>query len=380
MATAFYQNFKLGILGGGQLGRMMIQSAIDFNIDIGVLDPDAQAPCKHLATYFQVGSLTDFDTVYQFGKNYDVVTIEIENVNTEALKQLQSEGVKVFPEPEVIALIQDKRAQKLFYQQHHIPTAPFILTEKQADLYQHLSFLPAVHKLGREGYDGRGVQKIRTEEEIKNGFDQPGLLEKLIDFDKEISVIVARNEQGETKTFPVVELVFHPEKNLVEYLFAPAQISAETENKAEAIAREVIQKLGMTGLLAVEMFVTKSGEVLVNEVAPRTHNSGHHTIEANVTSQFEQHIRAILNMPLGSTTTKVPAAMVNLLGEEGFTGLARYEGLEKALALEGVKIHLYGKKMTKPFRKMGHVTIIDQNSERLKEKVKQVKSSLKVIA
>lgn len=380
MSTPFYQNFTLGVLGGGQLGRMLIQSAIDFNIDVSVLDPDENAPCKHIATHFKVGALTDFDTVYQFGKTCDVVTIEIENVNTEALKRLQREGIKVYPEPDVIALIQDKRAQKQFYRQHHIPTAEFVLTENRRDLYQYTHMLPAVHKLGRAGYDGRGVQKLKIEEEIEKGFDQPGILEKLIDFEKEISVIVARNEQGEVKTFPVVELVFHPEKNLVEYLFAPAQISKEVEKKAEAIAKEVIQKLNMTGLLAVEMFLTKKGEVLVNEVAPRTHNSGHHTIEANVTSQFEQHLRAILNMPLGSTNTKITAAMVNLLGEDGYSGYAKYEGLEKVLAIEGVKLHLYGKKITKPFRKMGHVTVTDQDLVQLKEKVQMVKQYLKVIA
>lgn len=380
MAAAFYQDFTLGVLGGGQLGRMLIRSAIDFNIDVSVLDPDANAPCRRIATKFQQGALTDFDTVYQFGKTCDVLTIEIENVNTEALEKLQEEGVKVFPEPQVIALIQDKREQKQFYQKNEIPTAAFVLTETQADLYQYRDFLPAVQKLGRAGYDGRGVQKIRTVEEIKQGFDQPGLLEKLVDFEKEISVIVARNEQGAMKTFPVVELVFHPEKNLVEYLFAPAQLKQAIQEKAEILAKKVIQKLNMTGLLAVEMFVTKTGEVLVNEVAPRTHNSGHHTIEANITSQFEQHLRAILNMPLGSTYAKIPAAMVNLLGEEGYTGMAKYEGLEKVLAVEGVKVHLYGKKMTKPFRKMGHITIIDQDAENLKEKVQFVKQHLKVIA
>lgn len=360
------------------MGRMLIQSAIDFNIDVSVLDPDAEAPCKNLATRFEVGSLTNFDTVYRFGKSCDLLTIEIENVNTEALQKLQDEGIRVFPEPAVIALIQDKRKQKQFYQENDIPTAPFVLTENRADLHQHKDFLPAVHKLGRAGYDGRGVQKILTEADLAKGFDQPGLLEKLIDFEKEISVIVARNAQGEMQTFPVVELVFHPEKNLVEYLFAPAQLSDSIQEKAQHIARQVIEKLGMTGLLAVEMFVTKTGDILVNEVAPRTHNSGHHTIEANVTSQFEQHLRAILGMPLGSTVTKTPAAMVNLLGEEGFTGLATYEGLEKALATEGVKVHLYGKKLTKPFRKMGHVTIIDADPEQLKEKIKQVQQYLKV--
>lgn len=380
MSAAFYQNFKLGVLGGGQLGRMLIQSAIDFNLDVWILDPDENAPCKNIATNFIQGSLTDFDTVYAFGKQCDLITIEIENVNTKALKKLQEEGVKVYPEPQIIELIQDKREQKTFYQEHGIPTADFVLTENREDVRKYIAMLPAVHKLGKEGYDGRGVQKITTSQELEKAFDAPGLLEKLIDFEKELAVIVARNAEGEMKTFPVVELVFHPEHNLVEYLFAPAEISEKIANDADALAKEVIEKLGMTGLLAVEMFLTKDGKLLVNEIAPRTHNSGHHSIEANVTSQFEQHLRAILNMPLGSTATKVPAAMVNLLGEDGYTGLAKLEGLEETLAIEGAKVHLYGKKLTKPYRKMGHITIVDQNISLLKEKVQQVKQTLKIKA
>ena len=380
MSAAFYQNFKLGVLGGGQLGRMLIQSAIDFNLDVWILDPDENAPCKHIATHFQQGSLKDFDTVYNFGKQCDLVTIEIESVNTAALKKLQEEGVKVYPEPQIIELIQDKREQKTFYKEHEIPTADFVLTENREDVRKYISMLPAVHKLGREGYDGRGVQKITTSNELEKAFDAPGLLEKLINFDKELAVIVARNEQGEMKSFPPTEMVFHPEHNLVEYLFAPANISEQVAQDADALAKQVIEQLGMTGLLAVEMFLTKDGKLLVNEIAPRTHNSGHHSIEANVTSQFEQHLRAILNMPLGDTATKMPAAMVNLLGEDGFTGLARLEGLEETLAIPGAKVHLYGKKLTKPFRKMGHVTIVDQDINRLKEKVQQVKQTLKIKA
>ena len=380
MSAAFYQNFKLGVLGGGQLGRMLIQSAIDFNLDVWVLDPDENAPCKNIATQFTQGSLTDYDTVYAFGKQCDLITIEIENVNTEALKKLLEEGKKVYPEPQVIELIQDKRKQKTFYKNHHIPTADFVLTENREDVRKYIAMLPAVHKLGKEGYDGRGVQKIMTSQELEKAFDAPGMLEKMIDFEKELAVIVARNAKGEMTTFPVVELVFHPEYNLVEYLFAPANISEKLARDADALAKQVIESLGMTGLLAVEMFLTKEGKLLVNEIAPRTHNSGHHTIEANVTSQFEQHLRSILNMPLGSTATKVPAAMVNLLGEDGYAGLAKLEGLEETLAIEGAKVHLYGKKLTKPFRKMGHVTIVDQDINHLKEKIQQVKQTLKIKA
>lgn len=372
---------KFGVLGGGQLGRMLIQSAIDFNIDVHVLDPNPEAPCSGCAKSFAAGDLKDYDTVYQFGKDMDLITIEIEAVNTEALKDLRDEeGVMVYPQPEVIELIQDKRIQKQFYQKHGIPTAEFILTENKQDVAQHADFLPAVNKLGKEGYDGRGVQIIKTEADLHKAFDKPGLLEKLVDFKKEIAVIVARNAKGEVKVFPAVELVFHPEANLVEYLFSPAAIDKNIEAKAQNIATEVIGKLEMVGLLAVEMFVTQNNEVLVNEVAPRPHNSGHQTIEGNITSQYEQHLRAIFNLPLGDTSILIPSAMVNLLGEEGHSGNAKYAGIEELMATKGVHMHLYGKKKTSPFRKMGHVTIVDENMDSLKEKAKFVKETLKVIA
>lgn len=371
---------NIGVLGGGQLGRMMIQAAMDFNLTINVLDPDPNAPCKGLAHTFTVGKLTDFDTVFNFGKDQDVITIEIEHVNVEALKQLRDLGKKVFPQPEVIEKIQDKRKQKTFYKANRIPTADFVLTENREETQTFGHFLPAVHKLGREGYDGRGVQIIRSSADLPKAFDAPSLLEKLVDFEKEISVIVARNSSGEIQSFPVVELSYHPEANLVEFLFAPAKISQDQELRARQLAEDVIQKLDMVGLLAVEMFLTKDGELLVNEVAPRTHNSGHHTIEANTTSQFEQHIRAILNLPLGQTHLLKPAAMVNVLGEEGYEGVAQYEGIEKILSEEGVYLHLYGKNLTKPFRKMGHITITSDAPELLEAKAKRIKETLKVIA
>ncbi|MEQ9230400.1 MAG: 5-(carboxyamino)imidazole ribonucleotide synthase [Cyclobacteriaceae bacterium] len=371
-------SLKIGVLGGGQLGRMMIQSAINYNLDISVIDPDPNAPCAHLVENFSVGKLTDEEAIYDWGKGFDLITIEIENVSVPALKRLQNEGVKVYPQPEIIELIQDKRKQKTFYKANRIPTADFVLTENQADVASKKGWLPAVNKLGTEGYDGRGVQVLRSEEDLSMAFDKPGLLERLVDFDKELSVVVARNESGEMKCFPVVQLEYHPEANLVEFLFAPAEISSEAEQKAYELAEDVISKLGMVGLLAVEMFLTREGELLVNEVAPRTHNSGHHTIEANDTSQFEQHLRSILNLPLGSTVLRSPAAMVNLLGEEGFTGDAKYEGMEACMAMSGVYVHLYGKKLTKPFRKMGHVTITDANIESLKAKTRKVKETLKV--
>ncbi|CAN5159783.1 5-(carboxyamino)imidazole ribonucleotide synthase [soil metagenome] len=370
---------KIGILGGGQLGRMLIQKGIDWNLQFSVIDPDAQAPCSGMVDFVQ-GKLTDYDAVMTFGSACDIITVEIENVNTKALKKLQEQGKKVFPQPEVIELIQDKRLQKQFYLDHHIPTAEFVLIENKKDAEAHHHFLPAVNKLGREGYDGRGVQLIRTIDDLSKVFDAPGLLEKYVAFEKEISVIVARNENGEVLSYPAVEMVFHPEANLVEYLFAPAVLRKPIAELADSTARRVIRSLEMVGLLAVEMFVTKSGEVLVNEVAPRPHNSGHQTIEANITSQYEQHLRAILNLPLGDTAITQPSAMVNLLGEEGFTGPARYEGLEEVLKVPGIYVHLYGKTNTKPFRKMGHVTILDNDIDILRKKAKFVKQTLKVIA
>lgn len=372
------QNQLLGVLGGGQLGRMLIQSAINYNQDIHILDPDPNAPCRDIAQRFQVGSLKDFDTVYSFGKSCDVITVEIEAVNTDALQKLADEGKKVFPQAHILRLIQDKREQKQFYAQHGIPTADFILTESKADVLSKRDFLPAVNKLGKEGYDGRGVQILRTEADLQHAFDAPGLLEKLIDFEKEIAVTVARNEQGDLSVYPAVECAFHPTANLVEFLFAPAEISAEVEAKAQQIAKEVILKLDMVGILAVELFVTKSGEVLVNEIAPRPHNSGHHTIEANFTSQFEQHLRAVMNWPLGDPSLRCPAAMINLLGEDGYSGPILVEGKEEALAEKGVYIHLYGKKLTKPFRKMGHVTILDEDVKSLKAKANRIKALIKI--
>ncbi|MFT7363384.1 MAG: 5-(carboxyamino)imidazole ribonucleotide synthase [Algoriphagus sp.] len=368
----------LGVLGGGQLGRMLIQTAINYNQDIHILDPDPNAPCKDFAQEFTVGSLKDFDTVYEFGSKCDVITVEIESVNTEALEKLVNEGKQVYPQPHILRLIQDKRAQKEFYVANGIPTAEFILTANKAEVIHNADFLPAVNKLGKEGYDGRGVQVLRTEADLDKAFDAPGLLEKLIDFKREIAVTVARNANGDLAIYPSVECAFHPTANLVEFLFAPAEVTSEIEEKASEIAKEVILKLDMVGILAVEMFVTKEGEVLVNEIAPRPHNSGHHSIEANFTSQFEQHLRSVMNWPLGNTALRCPAAMINLLGEEGFTGPVVIEGKEEAMAEKGVYIHLYGKKITKPFRKMGHVTLLDDNVDNLKKRAQRIKELIKI--
>jgi len=362
---------------------MLLQAAIDWNLRVHVLDPDADAPCRHLCTQFNTGSLTDYDTVYQFGQGVDVLTIEIERVNVDALEALEREGKRVYPQPAVIRVIQDKRLQKQFYRDNNLPTADFTLTDNRADAIRQISqnpaLLPAFHKLGRDGYDGRGVQRIAAAADADKAFDAPGVLEKAVDFEKELAVIVARNERGDVQTFPTVEMVFHPELNLVEYLFAPAEITADIDRQAQAIARQTADAFGIVGLLAVELFLDKAGNVLINEVAPRPHNSGHHTIRANVTSQFEQHWRAILNYPLGNTDAYQPAAMLNLLGEDGHTGPARYEGLETLLTMPGVFPFFYGKAITKPFRKMGHVTVMDTDMDALRQKVSAVKTGIRVV-
>jgi 5-(carboxyamino)imidazole ribonucleotide synthase len=373
-----FANYNLGVLGGGQLGRMLVQSAIDFNLNIHVLDPNANAPCSQLVANFTQGSLMDYDTVYNFGKNCDLITIEIEAVNTDALLKLEQEGKKVFPQPSVIKLIQDKRAQKQFYDKHNIPTAPFYLLEEKESLEKYKSFLPFVQKLGVGGYDGRGVEVMRTEADFSKAFDAPSLVEKMVEIDKELSVIVARNEEGHIVVYPTVELVFDPDANLVDYLLSPAQVSDVLKEEVTSIATRIIEKLDMVGILAVEFFLSKDGKILVNEMAPRTHNSGHHTIESNVTSQFEQHLRAILNFPLGDTSIRIPAAMVNLLGERNKVGQPVYQGYRDVLGISGTHLHLYGKNTTKPMRKMGHITITDSSMEQLIEKVKFIKKTIKV--
>lgn len=379
---AYFQpnKLKIGVLGGGQLGRMMIQSAINYNLYICCLDSDANAPCKSLANEFTKGSLTDYDTVYKFGKDKDIITIEIENVNVEALKALQKEGKKVFPQPEVIEIIKDKGLQKMFYQRNDIPSPDFFLVENKDQIEKYRDFFPFFQKLRTGGYDGKGVVKLGHPNKIDHAFEAPSVLERLVDFEKEISVIVARNESGETKCFPVVECEFNPEANLVEFLFAPANIKKGVEKQAYDIAVKVAEKLGIVGLLAVEFFVTKDGKVLVNEVAPRPHNSGHQTIEANYISQFEQHLRAILNLPLGDTSIAKPSVMINLLGEKNYEGPAKYEGLLDAMKYKGVYVHLYGKTNTKPFRKMGHVTIVDDDLNLAKKKAITVKDIIKIIS
>lgn len=380
--TYFSSNFKLGILGGGQLGKMLLTKTQQWDLHTKILDPSATAPARCGCNSFKQGSLTDFETVYNFGKQVDVLTIEIENVNVEALEKLEQEGVKVYPKPSGLSIIKNKSKQKEFYREHNIPTSEFFSFSNKDEMSNLLlekdMHVPFVWKAAEGGYDGRGVEIIRNETDLENIPDVPGLIEALVPFDKEVAVVVARNPSGETKCFPMVEMDFHPTANLVEYVFSPSELPQQKQKLAEEIAIKVAEALDHVGVLAVEMFIYGEFGILVNEVAPRVHNSGHLTIEANVCSQFEQHIRAILNMPLGDTTSIRPAVMINLNGEEGFEGPVYYEGMKEILAMDSVNVHLYGKAETRPFRKMGHATILDKNAEAARKKAKKVKSTLLV--
>ena len=377
--TWYGRELQIGVLGGGQLGRMLIQAANSLDIQLHMLDPDPAAPCAQIAYSFQQGALTDYNTVMAFGQNKDLLTVEIENVNTDALRELEKQGVKVFPQPHILELIRDKGTQKQFYQDHGIPTAPFVFCEASLPLQNPFGF-PVVHKLRTGGYDGKGVNIIQEASQLNTSFKEPSIFEACIPFTKELSVIVARNEAGQTNCFALVECEFNPEANLVEFLFSPAAVSSEIEAKAQQIAIDIIEKLDMVGLLAVELFLTKDGELLVNEIAPRPHNSGHHTIEIARCSQFEQHLRAILNLPLGDTQLHSAGAMLTLVGEKGHEGPVYYQGLEEIMKLPGVHPHLYGKSHTKPFRKMGHVTISAAHMDDIRKTAEKVKAAIKVLA
>jgi|TARA_B110000238_G_scaffold113598_1_gene123259 5-(carboxyamino)imidazole ribonucleotide synthase len=370
---------KLGILGGGQLGRMFIQSAMSYGTPIHILDPNPNCPAANLCDSFTQGSFNDYDTVFDFGSGMDVLTIEIENVNTEALFQLEREGVKVFPQPHIIKLIKDKGIQKQFYKDNNIPTADFELCDSLEEVEQKATF-PIVQKMRKGGYDGKGVQILKSPEDLEDAFDVASLLEEKIDFVKEVSVIVARNEKGEIRSYPTCEQEFNPEANLVEFLFSPAKISQETEKQAQGIAKTIIEKLKMVGLLAVEFFVLEDGSLIVNEMAPRTHNSGHHTMECNYTSQFEQHYRSVMNFPLGSTEIIQPGVMINLLGDKNHTGTPVYKGINEVMKQQGVYVHLYGKTETKPFRKMGHITVVNPDLDKAIANAREVAKSVKVVA
>lgn len=373
-------SLKLGIISGGQLGKMLIQEASKWAIATYILDPDPDCPAKRIATEHVQGDFLDFDTVYAFGKEVDILTYEMENINIEALLQLKADGFKVVPDPQVLALIQDKGLQKEFYQKHNIPTSPFACYENTDAITKAIEekvfTYPFVQKLRKGGYDGHGVALIHSAEDRL--LDGSSMLEKKVEIDKEIAVIVARNELGEVRCFPTVEMTFDAKTNLVEDLFCPANISGEDAKIAEDLAIKIIENLEMVGLLAVEFFIDINGEILVNEVAPRPHNSGHHTIESVMTSQLEQMLRAILGLPLGSTDLIMPSVMLNLLGEAGHTGEVRYEGLSEVLSIEGVKVHLYGKQQTRPSRKMGHVTVLADTVENALQKANKVKNIIKV--
>ena len=378
----FSSDFKLGILGGGQLGKMMLFDTRKFDIQTYVLDPSNEAPCKIACNKFFQGNLMDFDTVYNFGKQVDVLTFEIELVNIDALEKLESEGIKVFPSPKTLRLIQNKGIQKDFYSNNTIPTAAYRRFENLESLKaesQNLK-LPFVWKCTEFGYDGMGVKIIRTLSDLDNLPNVECISEEMIPFKNELSVIVCRNVSGEIKTYPVVEMEFHPEANQVEYVICPARIDDKVAEKARAIALNVSEKFNHVGLLAVEMFQTIDDEIIVNEVAPRPHNSGHHTIEASYTSQFENHIRAILDLPLGNTDSKVAGIMVNLVGAEGFSGDVVYENIETIMGWNGVTPHIYGKKETRPFRKMGHVTIVNENMVEARKIAENVKNTIRVIS
>ena len=371
---------KLGILGGGQLGRMLLQAAANYDAITYVLENDAHCPAAHLCHHFTLGNIQDFDAVYNFGKGLDAITIEIEAVNVDALEKLEAEGVKVYPRPSAIRTIKNKILQKQFYKENEIPTASFVITQKQSDLLNHIGFLPAVHKLGEGGYDGKGVQVINNEAEIELGFNLPSVLEQKIKIAKEIALIVGMNAHGETIIYPPAEMIFDPVYNLLDYQLSPAKLEEKQLWKAQAIARKVMSGLNSPGLFAIELFIDKSGDVLVNETAPRVHNSGHHTIEANYSSQYDMLWRILLNYPLGNPDQILPSAIVNIIGAEGFTGDVVYEGLDEVLKMDNVFVHLYGKKQTKPGRKMGHVTIISSDYQDLTHKANKIKHTLKAIA
>ena len=380
----FSSDFKLGILGGGQLGKMLLTETRKFDIQTYVVDPSAEAPCQFGATKFFQGSLTDYQTVIDLGNQVDVLTIEIENVNLEALETLENEGKKVYPSPKTLRLISNKGNQKDFYIQNNIPTAPYkrfsTLEALKTEVVDGSIALPFVWKATEGGYDGNGVKVVRQITDLENLPETECIAETLVPFKNELAVIVARSASGEIKTYPVVEMEFHPEANQVEYVICPARIDETVANNAREIALKVSESFNHVGLLAVEMFQTANDEILVNEVAPRPHNSGHYSIEASYTSQFEQHIRAILDLPLGNTDSKVAGIMVNLVGEEGYSGQVVYENIEKIMAIDGVTPHIYGKRETRPFRKMGHVTIVNADMTEARKIAQEVKETIRVIS
>jgi 5-(carboxyamino)imidazole ribonucleotide synthase len=369
---------KVGILGGGQLGRMLLQAAANYPVETYVLESDSNCPAAHLCHHFVKGSITDFETVYQFGTVLDALTIEIEAVNIEALEKLEKEGKQIYPRPAVLRTIQNKIAQKEYYKENNIPTSPFVITQQRAELAQHQSFLPAVHKIGQGGYDGRGVQLLHAASDFEAGFDAPSVLEKRVDVEKELAQLVAVDQQGKMVLYPPVEMVFNKHLNLLDYQLCPADITKEVLWKVEAIALAVVRNFQSPGLFAVEFFLDAKGDVLVNETAPRVHNSGHHTIEAHYSSQFDMVWRIILGYPLGNTKAILPSVMVNLIGSAEHTGPVQYEGLQEVLSIDNAFVHLYGKTQTKPGRKMGHITVLSAEKIDLIHKANRIKQTLTV--
>jgi len=380
----FSSDFKLGILGGGQLGKMMLYATRKFDISTKVIDSNPNAPSRFACNNFIVGDILDYDTVVKFGRTVDVLTFEIENVNVDALETLEKEGIKVFPSSKTLRTIQNKATQKSFYTANNIPTAPFFKFDTTSEIKDFIESkkiqLPFVWKSARFGYDGQGVKIIRELSDLNDLPNTECIAENLIPFKNELSVIVARNSDGEIKTYPTVEMEFHPEANQVEYVLCPARLPKNITEKAEALALRVSAAFEHVGLLAVEMFLTEDDNILVNEVAPRPHNSGHQSIEASYTCQFEQHVRAVLNLPLGNTESKVAGVMVNLVGAENHTGNVVYKNIENILKMDGVTPHIYGKKETRPFRKMGHVTIVNKDIDKARAIAQQVKETIKVIS
>lgn len=381
LSSAKYTDMvKAGILGGGQLGRMLLQAAANYPVETWLLENDENAPAAHLCHHFVEGDIRNFDDVYRFGKDLQALTIEIESVNVDALEKLEAEGVKIYPRPSALRTINNKITQKKFYSEHGIPTAEFVVTENLAALRSRADFLPAVHKIGTGGYDGRGVQILRGAEDIEKGFDAPAVLEKMISIDKEVAQIIAINQKGEAALYPPVDMVFDNRLNLLDYQICPADLPQNILWKIEAISLRVVKELKSPGIFAVELFVTRQAEVFVNETAPRVHNSGHHTIEANYSSQFDMLWRVILGYPLGNTDLILPGAIVNLLGSEGCEGEAHYEGLDEVLQMDNVFVHIYGKTDTKAGRKMGHVTIISREKQDLVHKAHKIRNTLKVVS
>jgi len=384
MEQLITSEFKLGIISGGQLGKMLILAASNWDVQTYILDPSINCPSANICHQFFQGDVLCYDTVFEFGSKIDMIALEMENVNIKALLDLKAKGKKVFPDPEILKIIQDKGLQKQFYADHDIPTAPFKLYNDKSEILAAIEknelTIPFVQKTRTAGYDGKGVKIVKTQEDINELLEGASVIEQLTQIKKELSVIVAQNTQNEIRSFPTVEMVFNENANLVEQLICPADIPLEIKTKAEELALDLIKKLELEGILAVEMFLTHDDDVIINEVAPRPHNSGHHTIEGTITSQYEQYLRAIFGFPLGDTSITLPSVMINLLGEPNYKGEVKYEGLAQSMAIEGVKTHIYGKKETSPFRKMGHVTVIDKDINEAIKKANQVKQQLKVIS